>query len=242
MPRAGWGSSFDDSGGAEVDIEVLTQDITRLFRKCEGRLQQFGAGTSCSDGRSPAGPGRRRAPGPLSLPDPPIHIFLWLSRTSRTQVAQASVLSLSFFGSVTRRACDFFFFFSYIAGDGTHVSMLRQLLEGRSDASNAPGELSARLACKHSACPGCGNCLHLHLRRARRVPAWQVKQNVQRTLATELQKLSLAFRKQRKAYLTKLRGAGEAEWAAHAGDRAAEALARVPQAADGVPDQAARRR
>jgi len=41
--------SFDDSGGAEVDIEVLTQDITRLFRKCEGRLQQFGAGTSSSE-------------------------------------------------------------------------------------------------------------------------------------------------------------------------------------------------
>ena len=35
----------------------------------------------------------------------------------------------------------------------------------------------------------------------------QVKQNVQRTLAIELQKLSLAFRKQQKAYLTKLRQA-----------------------------------
>ena len=32
-----------------MDIEVLTQDITRLFRKCEGRLQQFGAGTSSSE-------------------------------------------------------------------------------------------------------------------------------------------------------------------------------------------------
>ena len=33
----------------------------------------------------------------------------------------------------------------------------------------------------------------------------QVKQNVQRTLAIELQKLSVAFRKQQKAYLNKLR-------------------------------------
>jgi len=37
-----------------------------------------------------------------------------------------------------------------------------------------------------------------------------VKQNVQRTLAIELQKLSLAFRKQQKAYLTKLRAAAPA--------------------------------
>lgn len=42
-------TTFDDSGGAEVDIEVLTQDITRLFRKCEGRLQQFGAGVPTSE-------------------------------------------------------------------------------------------------------------------------------------------------------------------------------------------------
>lgn len=33
----------------------------------------------------------------------------------------------------------------------------------------------------------------------------QVKQNVQRTLAIELQKLSVQFRKQQKAYLNKLR-------------------------------------
>ena len=38
----------------------------------------------------------------------------------------------------------------------------------------------------------------------------QVKQNVQRTLAIELQKLSLAFRKQQKAYLTQLRQAAPA--------------------------------
>ena len=35
--------------------------------------------------------------------------------------------------------------------------------------------------------------------------ALQVKQNVQRTLAIELQKLSVQFRKQQKAYLNKLR-------------------------------------
>lgn len=33
----------------------------------------------------------------------------------------------------------------------------------------------------------------------------QVKQNVQRTLAIELQKLSVQFRKQQKSYLNKLR-------------------------------------
>lgn len=35
-------SKFDDSADDEVQVEVLTQQITRLFRKCEGRLQQFG--------------------------------------------------------------------------------------------------------------------------------------------------------------------------------------------------------
>ena len=38
----------------------------------------------------------------------------------------------------------------------------------------------------------------------------QVKQNVQRTLAIELQKLSMTFRKQQKAYLKKLHAADNA--------------------------------
>ena len=42
-------TSFDDSGNHEMDIEVLTQDITRLFRKAEVRLQQFGQGGSTSE-------------------------------------------------------------------------------------------------------------------------------------------------------------------------------------------------
>ncbi|KAK9816913.1 hypothetical protein WJX72_007014 [[Myrmecia] bisecta] len=42
-------TSFDDSNSAEVEIEVLTQEITRLFRKCEMRLQQFGTGKSTSE-------------------------------------------------------------------------------------------------------------------------------------------------------------------------------------------------
>ena len=33
----------------EVEIEVLTQDITRLFRKVEARLQQFGSGDATSE-------------------------------------------------------------------------------------------------------------------------------------------------------------------------------------------------
>lgn len=35
-------SKFDDTADDEVQVEVLTQQITRLFRKCEARLQQFG--------------------------------------------------------------------------------------------------------------------------------------------------------------------------------------------------------
>ena len=42
-------TSFDDSNSAEMEIEVITQDITRLFRRCEARLQQFGQGTSASE-------------------------------------------------------------------------------------------------------------------------------------------------------------------------------------------------
>lgn len=42
-------TSFDDSNSHEVDIEVLTQDITRLFRKAEMRLQQFGGGACTSE-------------------------------------------------------------------------------------------------------------------------------------------------------------------------------------------------
>lgn len=38
----------------------------------------------------------------------------------------------------------------------------------------------------------------------------QVKHNVQRTLAIELQKLSVQFRKQQKAYLNKIRQQGSA--------------------------------
>ena len=38
-----------DEGSHEVEIEVVTQDITRLFRKCEARLQQFGGGGAASE-------------------------------------------------------------------------------------------------------------------------------------------------------------------------------------------------
>lgn len=43
-----------------------------------------------------------------------------------------------------------------------------------------------------------------------RLGGLQVKQNVQRTLAIELQKLSVQFRKQQKAYLNKIRQQGSA--------------------------------
>ncbi len=42
-------TSFDDTNSSEVEIEVLTQDITRLFRKCEVRLQRFGDTGSASE-------------------------------------------------------------------------------------------------------------------------------------------------------------------------------------------------
>lgn len=42
-------TTFDDSNSHEVEIDVVTQEITRLFRKCEARLQQFGAGKARSD-------------------------------------------------------------------------------------------------------------------------------------------------------------------------------------------------
>ena len=42
-------TSFDDTDSHEVEIEVVTQEITRLFRKCEARLQQFTTGTSASE-------------------------------------------------------------------------------------------------------------------------------------------------------------------------------------------------
>ena len=42
-------TSFDDTNSSEVEIEVLTQDITRLFRKCEVRLQRFGDTSSVSE-------------------------------------------------------------------------------------------------------------------------------------------------------------------------------------------------
>lgn len=42
-------TSFDDSDSNEAEIEVITQDITRLFRKCEARLQQFTSGEAVSE-------------------------------------------------------------------------------------------------------------------------------------------------------------------------------------------------
>ena len=42
-------TSFDDTNSSEVEIEIVTQEITRLFRKCEVRLQKFGSGVSASE-------------------------------------------------------------------------------------------------------------------------------------------------------------------------------------------------
>ena len=42
-------TTFDDTGSNEVDIEVVTQEVTRLFRKCEAQLQRFGEQRSSSE-------------------------------------------------------------------------------------------------------------------------------------------------------------------------------------------------
>lgn len=57
-------TTFDDGAGHELEIEVLTQDTTRLFRKVEARLQQFGTGdaTSEADEKVPYAPAGGHAP------------------------------------------------------------------------------------------------------------------------------------------------------------------------------------
>jgi len=42
-------TTFDDTGGNEMDIELVTQEVTRLFRKCEAQLQRFGEQRSSSE-------------------------------------------------------------------------------------------------------------------------------------------------------------------------------------------------
>ena len=42
-------TTFDDTNSHDMDIEVLTQEITRLFRKAEIRLQQSGGGACTSE-------------------------------------------------------------------------------------------------------------------------------------------------------------------------------------------------
>ena len=42
-------TNFDDTDSSDAEIEVITQEITRLLRKCESRLQQFTAGPSESE-------------------------------------------------------------------------------------------------------------------------------------------------------------------------------------------------
>ena len=42
-------TSFDDSDSNEAQIEVLTQDITRLFKRGEAKLQQFTSGPADSE-------------------------------------------------------------------------------------------------------------------------------------------------------------------------------------------------
>lgn len=47
-------TSFDDTGNKELEIEVVTQEVTRLFKLTEGQLQKFGAQHSLSDSEQKA--------------------------------------------------------------------------------------------------------------------------------------------------------------------------------------------
>ena len=42
-------TSFDDTSSKELEIEVVTQEVTRLFREAEKQLQRFGHQQSVSD-------------------------------------------------------------------------------------------------------------------------------------------------------------------------------------------------
>lgn len=42
-------TSFDDTGNKELEIEVVTQEITRIFKLTEGQLRKFGEQQSLSD-------------------------------------------------------------------------------------------------------------------------------------------------------------------------------------------------
>ena len=42
-------TTFDDSSSTDVEIDVITKDITQRFRKCEDRLQQAKAGKGASE-------------------------------------------------------------------------------------------------------------------------------------------------------------------------------------------------
>lgn len=42
-------TSFDDTGSKDLEIEVVTQEITRLFRQAESQLQRFGDQRSASE-------------------------------------------------------------------------------------------------------------------------------------------------------------------------------------------------
>jgi hypothetical protein len=56
-------TSFDDTNSKELEIEVVTQDITRLFRDAEKQLQRFGHQQSDSDADDKVRGPPRRQPG-----------------------------------------------------------------------------------------------------------------------------------------------------------------------------------
>ena len=55
-------SRFDESPDDEIKVEVSTQQITKLFRRCEARLLQFGTTRSPTEADEKVG-GRKRELG-----------------------------------------------------------------------------------------------------------------------------------------------------------------------------------
>jgi hypothetical protein len=132
-------TNFDDTNSKELEIEVVTQEVTRLFREAEKQLQRFGhqqSATAADD-------------------------KVW-------------------------RVC----------------SVPRQTEEPWGTSDTCANSITCK---RRQANPQHLAVEHPTSRDDGAAVALQVRRNVQRTLATELQNLSVQFRKQQKQHLNQLR-------------------------------------
>jgi syntaxin 16 len=130
-------TSFDDTNSKELEIEVVTQEVTRLFREAEKQLQRFGHQQSAT-------------------------------------AADDKVRRVSSVEQQTEKTI-------------AHLCKLYYM--------QMPSSRSSQHFC----------CEHLTIKDDDIAMGLQVRRNVQRTLATELQNLSVQFRKQQKQHLNQLR-------------------------------------